>query len=158
MLLRNLGQDESHLPLSWQDLAIGAPTIIAFATLCGRALSHSISPVETLSDHAMALLVAARQRGVFDLRGNKEAFESSDRFLAVCIEVDDEPRLLFRQKGNPRETMRFIQGFQELCQSGLVMHHLQRDFSLTTAGFDRADQLEAKEFQRWIDFAVEVEH
>jgi len=163
MLPRHLAGEDANP--SWQDLAVGAPTIIALAVLCGRALSGSVDlvAVESLDEYAKTLLVAARQRGVFDIRGNREAFDSSDRFLAVCVEIDEDRRLLFRRKDEPRETMRFFDGFCQLCRAGLVVHHLQRDFSLTRRGFELADQLanedlESKTFESKLEFAREVEH
>lgn len=158
MLPRHLAGENTNT--SWQDLAVGAPTIIAIATLCGRALSGVAEAVdvETLDPYAKTLLVAARQRGVFDIRGNQEAFDSSDRFLAVCVEVEEDRRLLFRRKDEPRETMRFLDGFCQLCRAGLVIHHLQRDFSLTRRGFELADALANEQFESRIDFACEIEH
>ena len=78
--------------------------------------------------------------------------------MAICIEIDENRRLLFRQKDQPRETMKFIDGFRQLCQSGLVLHHLQRDFSLTRQGFDQADLLDVDAFSELREFAIEIDY
>ena len=158
MLLQNLTSDGANPAVNWIELSCGAPTIAAFATLCGHALSGSIQPVGELDDYAKTLLSMAQYRGVFDIRGNPAAFDASDRLLAICVEIEENRRLLFRQKDLPRETMKFIDGFRQLCQSGLVLHHLQRDFSLTRQGFEKADSLEPNAFSELRKFAVEVEH
>lgn len=158
MLLQNLTSDGANPAVNWIELSCGGPTIAAFATLCGHALSGSIQPVGELDDYAKTLLSMAQYRGVFDIRGNPAAFDASDRLLAICVEIEENRRLLFRQKDLPRETMKFIDGFRQLCQSGLVLHHLQRDFSLTRQGFERADSLEPNAFSELRKFAVEVEH
>lgn len=158
MLLQNLTSDGAIPSVNWMELSCGAPTIAAFAALCGHALSGSIQPVSQLDDYAKTLLSAAQYRGVFDIRGNPEAFDASDRLMAICIEIEENRRLLFRQKDLPRETMKFIDGFRQLCQSGLVLHHLQRDFSLTRQGFEKADALDPGAFLELRKFAVEIEH
>ena len=80
------------------------------------------------------------------------------RQWSVCVELDDEQKLLFRQKGNVRKTLQFIEGFRQLCQSGLIMHHLQSDFSLTEKGFQIAEQLNDDELKAMIQYAVEIDH
>ncbi|MCH2177191.1 MAG: hypothetical protein MK106_00145 [Mariniblastus sp.] len=157
MLLRNLNST-GNSGANWSELSCGAPTIAAFADLCGQALSGAASSISELDDYANALLSLARNRGMFDLRGNPEAFDTSDRLLAICVEVDEDCRLLFRKKNAPRETMKFLDGFRQLCQSGLVIHHLQRDFSLTRQGFEIADTLAASAYTDLRNFAVEIEY
>ena len=158
MLLQNLTSNGPGASASWMELSCGGPTIAAFATLCGHALSGSVSSPGELDEYAKTLLSAARHRGMFDLRGNPDAFDASDRLLAICVEIDENRKLLFRQKEMPRETMKFIDGFRQLCQSGLVLHHLQRDFSLTRQGFEQADSLPSDAFLDLRKLAVEVEH
>ena len=65
-----------------------------------------------------------------------DAFSAPARFLAVRVELDEEQWLVFRSREDPAVTIRFLDGFRELCAAGLVMHHLYRDFSLTRAGFE----------------------
>jgi hypothetical protein len=157
MLLRNLSSS-GNAGANWPELSCGAPTIAAFAALCGNAISGAIPPVGELDEYAQTLLSTARCRGMLDIRGNPEAFDTSDRLLAICVEVDEDCRLLFRQKNSPRETMKFLDGFRQLCQSGLVIHHLQRDFSLTRQGFDISETLEATAYEELRSFAVEIEY
>ncbi len=156
MLPRNL--ESTDRLVNWQDLSVGAPTIIAFANLCGQAMSGQSLSIDDLDEYARALLVAARPRGVFDIRGNREGFDSVERFLAVAIEVEDGRYLVFRQKEQPRETIRFLDGFRQLCQAGLIMHHLHRDFSLTRLGFELADELSVDDYRDLLAFAQESEH
>ncbi len=158
MLLRNLNASDQATSSCLQELSEGLPTIAAFARLCGRAISGDVAQTEELGREALALLSAAGQRGMFEIRGDRDAFESADRFLAICVEIEADRRLLFRDKSNPRQTMRFMDGFRQLCQAGLVMHHLWKDFSLTIQGFELADQLDRMEVQDMIDFASEIEH
>ena len=158
MLFQNLSSPGAGPSVNWMELSCGAPTIAAFATLCGHALSGVVPSPSELDDYAKTLLSVARHRGMFDLRGNPDAFDASDRLLAICVEVDENEKLLFRQKEMARETMKFVDGFRQLCQAGLVLHHLQRDFSLTRQGFEQADTLPSGEFLELRKFAVEVEY
>ncbi len=158
MLLRNLGSGDQSTTL--QALKEGIPTIAAFATLCGQAICGQVTPNKDneLSDEAYALVAVSKGRGIFDIRGNMEAFDPTDRFLAVCVELSHDRRLLFRQKDNARQTMMFLDGFRQLCQAGMVLHHLMRDFSLTRKGFELADSLNAEDYEELIALAVEIEH
>ncbi len=158
MLLRNLSTSDPSGPSILQELSDGLPTIAAFARLCGRALSGDVSPVQNLASEAEAIVAASGGVGMFEIRGDRDAFESADRLLAICVEVAPDRRLLFRDKSNPRQTMLFLEGFRQLCQSGFVMHHMLREFSLTKSGFELADSLDADEYQQLIEFAVEIEH
>lgn len=163
MLFRNLGNNDQPQTISWHDLEFGAPTIIGFASLCSRALvaidPNAPSPaLENLSDEAKAILVSAQNRGSMDIRASREPFDSAQRFLAVCVEYELDQRLLFLQKQNPQQTVKFLEGFRELCQNGLIMHHLQKDFSLSAKGFELAGQLEREDFENLLSFAIEIEH
>ncbi len=156
MLLRNLGSDDGSGDLAKQ-LSGGIPTIAGFAMLCGRFIAGQVQPPKEISDEAKAILAVAAERGMLEIRVSREAFDSLERLTAVCVEVDEDRRLLFKQKSNPKQTLRFLEGFRELCQSGCVMHHSHVDFSLTVAGFELAESLDRNEFQSLIDFAQEVE-
>lgn len=162
MLFRNLGNGDQNQSISWQDLEFGAPTIIGYARLCSLALSQpsqfAESNIDELSLEARTILVAARDRGSLDIRASRESFDSADRFLAVCVEFELDRRLLFLQKENPKQTVKFLDGFRELCQFGLVIHHLQKDFSLSAAGFEVAANLNPQTVQDLMDFALEIEH
>ena len=141
-----------------QELSDGLPTIAAFARLCGRAISGEAQPLANLAPEALAIVAASRGTGRFDIRGDRDAFESADRFLAVCVEITADRRLLFRDKANPRQTIMFLDGFRQLCQSGLILHHLLKDFSLSISGFELSDRLNAADYQELIGFATEIEH
>lgn len=158
MLLRHLGSGDGHIQTMWQELGEGAPTIIGFANLCAVAMDRPIPESDELSDEAKSILVVAAGRGMMDVRSNREPFDSSERLLAVCVEVDEERRMLFLKRDDPEQTIRFLNGFRQCCLHGLVMHHLQRDFSLTANGFDLAKQLNRDDYTELIEFATEVPH
>lgn len=162
MLFRNLGGDDKQTT-QWQDLGHGAPTIIGLANLCSQKMAQPTitdEPVctEGLSDEAKTILVAAAKRGTIDIRADRDSFNSAERFLAVCVEYELEQRLLFLQKDDPEQTIRFLEGFRQLCQTGLIVHHLQKDFSLSAAGFKLAKSLNREDFQSLLSFAMEIEH
>ncbi len=160
MLFRNLGSDSSPQQTSWTDLKDGAPTITGLANLCGAALLNPQDQLDwgQISDEAKAILVVAADRGTIDIRANRDSFDSADRFLAVCVEYDLDQRLLFLNKENPKQTIRFLEGFRELCEHGLVVHHLQKDFSLSTKGFEAAEKLNRADFESLIQFGVQLDH
>jgi hypothetical protein len=139
--LQSFTEDGRRMVL-WEELGAGAPTIIAFAWLCSHALAESRrGPFEDLTEEAKAILYAARRRGAIEVKGVNEAFDSSERFLAVCVELDCDRQFILKRRDDPELTIRFLDGFRQLCASGLVMHHLFRDFSLTRSGFDVARSL-----------------
>jgi hypothetical protein len=134
-------EDGRYLAL-WQELGSGAPTVIAFAQLCSHALAaNRQAPVEELIEEARAILYAARRRGTIEIKGVNHAFESSERFLTVSVELDQDRQLYLKRHDDPELTVRFLDGFRQLCASGLVMHHLFHEFSLTRAGFELARTL-----------------
>lgn len=143
-------------PVSWNDLGEGAPTVIALAVLCGRAIVNGPQDDPTLSLEAQALLLAARKRGVFEIKGTFNAFDSIERFLAVHVEVEPEQYIVFRSKQDPQITVRFLDAFRELCAAGLVMHHLFREFSLTRAGFELAATIASDDVESLVALGVEV--
>jgi hypothetical protein len=123
----------------WEELGEGAPTLVAFAHLCSRALAEErAAALEGLSDEALGILYAAGRRGAIEVKGVNHAFESSERFLTVCVELDLERQLILKRRDDPELTIRFLDGFRQLCAGGLVMHHILRDFSLTRHGFEAA--------------------
>lgn len=148
---------ESGTEPGWDLLQHGVPTVIGFARLCSAAVAR-LDPAEvtlaSLGNEARSIALAAKDCGVIELRGNKNAFEPADRFLAVCVIVDEDRRLVFKNKAQPRQTLAFLEGFRQLCASGLVIHHLMFDFSLTTAGFALADQIDPVPLKDLIEFAT----
>jgi hypothetical protein len=156
MLIPNFSEEPSLEP-SWELLQYGVPTVIGFARLCSAAIARTDghnATAKSLSAEAWTIAFAARDRGSIELRGNKNAFEAADRFLAVCVAIDDDRRLVFKNKAQPRQTLAFLEGFRQLCASGLVIHHLLFDFSLTTAGFQLADQVELPQVQGLLEFGT----
>ena len=162
MIPRDLGGEPSAD--AWRALDTGVPTISAYAELCRQSI---ISPPPTpghedLSAEAVTILVCGAQRGVVDLRACKDDFDSVDRFLAVCIETEPDSHLLFLKREDPVQTVAFLQGFAELCRSGLVIHHLGRDFSFSKSGYALAKELTdsdlAKSVASQMDFATRLEH
>ena len=159
MLPRSHNSGEQNSNHSWQDLGYGAPTIMGFATLCSRAITNrSQCDLDELCGEAKAILVAAADRGTMDIRASREPFDSSERLMAICVEFELDRRLLFLRKDDPQQTVRFLEGFRQLCESGLVLHHLQKDFSLSATGFEIAKQLNRADHESLLSFAVEIEH
>ena len=148
MLPRNLSDGPPSESLAWDDLTRGIPTISALAGLCSQRLARNEPPsddVTELPPEAKAILFAAVQTGALGIRGNKNAFEPGERYLAVCVDQGEGRQLEFRCVDNPEQTIRFMEGFRRLCQGGLVMHQLMNEFSLTAAGFDAAREIHADE-------------
>lgn len=146
---------DSYLSGSWEALGAGAPVLVGLAQLCTRAMVE-LSPrrevsVEGLLPEAKAILVAARGRGVVEVRGVNTAFDPAARLLAVYVELDATQTIAFRDPEHPETTVLFLEGFRQLCELGLVMHHLHRDFSLTAMGFEIARTISQQEVQPWLD-------
>lgn len=159
MLPRSFSSNDQTASQAWQDLGEGAPTIMGFANLCSQAITNgSACDLQDLSDEAKAILAVVGNRGTMDIRASREPFDSAQRMLAVCAEYELDRRLLFLQKEDPEQTVRFLEGFRQLCQSGLVLHHLQKDFSLSAAGFEIAKKLKRSDYEALLKFAVEIEH
>lgn len=146
-----------YLPGTWEELGEGAPTMIALAGICSRALLDG--PIEEceLSLEAKTILFAARNRGIIELKAANVAFEAQDRLLVVQVELDEQSFIVFRNREEPEVTIRFFDGFRQLCVSGLVMHHLFRDFSLTVAGFDLAKQIKKEEVEKHLAMGTEYD-
>lgn len=136
--VQNFSEDGRQMVL-WQELGEGAPTVVAFARLCCDALvADRCQPLESLDEEARAILYLARHRGTIEVKAVNHAFESTERFLTICVEIDLERTFILKRRDDPELTVRFLDGFRQLCISGLVMHHLFRDFSLTRRGFELA--------------------
>ncbi|MDB2686415.1 hypothetical protein N9Y42_04330, partial [Mariniblastus sp.] len=155
----------------WQDLSHGAATISALARLCSQALVESqltppavkaTSPaldLNTLSAEAKALLCLAKQRGTFEIRAKKDGFDSAERLLAVAVEVEPERWRLLLDKTSSRQTIKFLESFASLCQKGLVLHHVQAEFSFSSLGFEIAEEVDGKnaEVAKLLSFGIEVD-
>jgi hypothetical protein len=148
---------QNQLASSWEALGEGAPTMVALAELCARCLLDppDLPTLEQLSVEARAILFASRQRGVIEVRGVSTAFEAPARMLAVYVEEDEQRTIAFRDRERPEVTLRFFDGFCQLCRSGLVLHHLHRDFSLTRRGFELARQVPRDQVEAALGEATE---
>ncbi len=151
MLERFLDTD-GPLAASWSEMGVGAPTLIALAQLCSRSIVMGSTAMEELSSEAKAILFAARDRGIIEVKGSNKAYESPSRLLTVFVEIDETSKVRFRDPRDARQNIRFLDGFRQLCVNGLVMHHLYHEFSLTTAGFDHAKSLSSEGLEPWLEF------
>jgi hypothetical protein len=157
MSLPRFTNDPTRPPLTWEDLAVGAPTIIGFAGLCSRALAADPAAPADLSLAAKAILYAARERGAIEIKAVKNAYDSSQRLLAVHVELGPERFLVFRSRIAPQFTIEALEGFRQLCATGLVMHHLGPDFALTHGGMQLAAALAPEEVQPLLAQTVEID-
>ncbi len=143
---------DHYLTGSWEALGSGAPVLVALAQLTSQAMiDQPVVELEQLLPEAKAILFAALHRGMIEIKGSHTAFEAPARMLAVYIELNETQTIGFRDPGDPEVTVRFLEGFRQLCAAGLVMHHTHRDFSLTTRGFALARTLVQKDIQTWLD-------
>ncbi len=178
MLPRYTASDSSSLP-GWNELGESVPLVAALANLSAKAWANSGAPeseparpdserpdakqvaltstMQLLDREALALLAAAAPQGFFELRTAPSEFDSSDRMLAVSVELPHQRRLVFKQAAKPRKTIRFLEAFRQLCQYGLVIHQLQKEFSLSSLGFEMATQLDPREFEEELKFAKELD-
>ncbi len=146
---------DHYLAGSWEALGAGAPVLVALAQLCSQAMvdgvAAKLASVEGMMPEAKAILFAARGRGVIEVRGVNTAFDPAARMLAVYVEIDETQTIAFRDPNEPEVTVRFLEGFRQLCALGLVMHHLHRDFSLSTAGFELAKVIRREDVLAWLE-------
>lgn len=119
-----------------------------------REPASSLS-LDDFSGEALAILYSARDRGIIELKAVNTAFDAAARLLAVYVEETDERTIAFRDSHKPEITVRFLDGFRELCERGLVLHHIYRDFSLSPRGFELARKVPRERVQRWLDMATE---
>jgi hypothetical protein len=136
--VKNLQPVDHYLHGSWEALGAGAPVLVALAQLCSQAMvedpSANLHSAESLTPEAKTILVSARARGVIEIKAVNTAF---------------------RDPNDPEVTVSFLEGFRQLCRSGLVVHHIHRDFSLTALGFKVARRIDRDEVQIWLDKGTE---
>lgn len=161
MLKRHLTNNQAVESLLWEDLTNGVPTIAAFAQLCSEVLAdrnrpNSPADLSHFSAEAQAIVQSAANTGSISIRGDKNAFEPEERYLAICVELPEARRIEFRVTGNPQQTIRFMEGFRQLCCQGLVMHQLMNEFSLTATGFDFAKTIDDATVASLVSTAREV--
>ena len=130
--------NEARWAETWQELGQGAPTLAGLARVCSLSMAAGGDKTLTLSPEARAILFAARNRAMIEVKGANRAFDAPGRMLAVYVEMEPERTLIFRSRENPPYTIRFLAGFRELCAAGLVMHHIYQEFSLTREGLELA--------------------
>lgn len=160
MLERYLGE-QKMLPLAWNDLSRGAPTIIALACLAGNAFTQDLSGesksqlLETLTPEAKALLVRAKERGIFSVQGTHQAFDAIGRMLCVFVEVAPDQQVRFADPNSTRQTIRFLEGFEQLCRYSLVVHQADHEFALTSAGFEIAEAIDSSSVAKLLALGVD---
>ncbi len=147
---------DSYLNGSWEALGAGAPVLVALAQLSSQAqIDPPVVDLEKLLPEAKAILFAAKDRGVVEVKAVNTAFEAASRMLAVYVELEDDRTIAFRDREKPEVTVRFLEGFRQLCEAGLMLHHIHRDFSLSSQGFDMARKVSREEVQPWLDKGTE---
>jgi hypothetical protein len=146
-----------EMAASWEALGSGGPTLAALAAVCARGIVQPPDPAlaESLCPEALAILYAARNRGVIEVRGVKTAFEAPGRLLAVYVEEDETRTIAFRSQEKPEITVRFFDAFCTLCRAGMVLHHLHRDFTLSRSGFQRAQSIALETVSEYLAQATE---
>lgn len=157
MLPLNFNNQDGPQPVHWREISDGVPTLTGLATLCSRNLAGLTTPVAQLSLEAQAILYQARQRGMIELQNHAELFDSSDRLLAIIVELPEQKRWMFKRHAQPRTTQLFLEGFRQLCQSGLVIHQSHKEFSLTAAGFERADSIDPQTLTTQLAYGQELD-
>lgn len=162
MLLPGASEFHNQLQSSWDALGEGGPTLAALAALCARSFleppeekQDNAAILDSLSPESQAILFAAKDRGVIEVRGVRTAFEAPARLLAIYVELDEHRTIAFRNSDKPEVTVRFLDGFAALCREGLILHHLHRDFSLSKKGFAVASQISREEVAEAIGEATE---
>lgn len=163
MKTKNLNPIDNYLAGSWEALGNGAPVLVALAQMCSHTWTRdamdqaAVKPatLDGLSGEAKAILYAARTRGIIELKAVNTAFDAAARLLAVYVEETDERTVAFRDARRPEITVRFLDGFRQLCQRGLIIHHIFRDFSLSPRGFELAQTVQREDVQPWLDMATE---
>lgn len=135
----------------WKELTFSVPTLAALAELAAMRLVNCSAEDYDLSSEALAILSITRDRGIIELKSNNTEFESSQRMLAVYAEKTTDTHVMFRSREEPEITVRFLEGFRELCDAGMVMHQVGGEFSLTVRGFDKAKTINADNVATYID-------
>lgn len=156
--MQDLNPVDNYLHGSWEALGHGAPVLVALAQLCAERWVRppaNTTSVDDLSGEARAILFAARHRGIIEIRAVNSAFDAAARLLAVYVEVDEERTIAFRDANEPAITVSFLQGFRSLCDTGLIIHHIHRDFSLSPAALEAASTIEEKTVRALLDKATE---
>lgn len=157
--MTNLNPVDNYLHGSWEALGNGAPVLVALAQLCSERWVNGDQPASiddvNLSPEGLAILFAARERGIIEIRAVNSAFDAAARLLAVYVEMSDERTIAFRDQQKPEITVRFLEGFRDLCNQGLIIHHIHRDFSLAPRAIELAQCIKQSDVQAQLDQATE---
>ena len=158
--MSDLNPVDNYLHGSWEALGNGAPALVALAQLCSDRWvrgpqAATAAAVPELSPEAQAILFAASQRGIIEIRAVNSAFDAAARLLAVYVELTDERTIAFRDPADPEVTVRFLAGFRDLCEHGLVIHHIYCDFSLAPRGLEMGRHIQQADVQPLLDKATE---
>ena len=163
----NSAQDNENSLL--EQLNQGIPSIWQMAKMCTAAQnqgigageaesSHSCANTSDLSTECQTILWLARNRGSFDIKFDRNAFESSDRVLTVHVEVGENSWQPCRVARNIRKNIAFLEAFMSLCRLGLVLHHVNTEFTLSGRGFECADSIAEDEIKAEIENLVTIDH
>ena len=159
--MKDLNPVDNYLHGSWEALGNGAPILVALAQMCSERWvwqkdeQRETIAVEKLSGEAQAILYSARERGVIEVRAVNSAFDAASRLLAVYVEIDADRTIAFRDPGDPQITLRFLDGFRQLCDVGLIVHHIYKDFTLAPFAFQLAAEIQLTDVQSYLDKATE---
>ena len=129
----------------WKDLTHSVPTLAALAQLASDRLVSPNSGEIELSLEANTILSITRDRRAIELKSNNTEFESAQRMLAVYVEQSADTHVMFRSRTEPEVTVRFLDGFRQLCDAGFVMHQVGGEFSLTSQGYKQARKINPAE-------------
>ena len=154
----DLNPVDNYLHGSWEALGNGAPALVALAQLCSDRWVNSRPEdlsLDNLPKESLAILFSARHRGTIEIRAVNSAFDPAARLLAVYVESSADHTIAFRDKENPEVTVRFLEGFRQLCDRGLMMHHIYGDFCLTQRGIELARTVEHSEVELLLKMATE---
>jgi hypothetical protein len=141
---------------TWHELGNGTPTLAGLARICSVSMALGVDPSVRLSPEARALLFAARERTIIEIKGANRAFDAPGRMLAAYIDTGNDRTLIFRNREHPAVTIRFLAGFRELCAAGYVMHHIFHEFSLTREGLELAQTIPEEEVRPLLALATEM--
>jgi len=143
----------------WEALGISVPTISAFAHLCAQSIldrsvhqsTHGFEVSDlALSGPAKTILYAAQQTGAFELKVTPRAFRTTERYLALHVQLSDDESLVFQNPDDLKLAVEFLEAFREICHKGLCVHQLHGEFSLNHRGFEAAHSIQKQEVEKWL--------
>lgn len=155
MLPINLSSSSGADSTFLEQLNSGLPTLWRLAVLCsnaigneGKAETSSESMIakasQGLSQESKTMLYLAKNRGAFDIKVDRNAFDSADRMLTVHIETDDNIWQPCKVPNMRKKNIAYLESFFAMCRSGLILHHVSSEFSLSSLGFQVSEQIESE--------------